>query len=72
MSQNPYLLNDTILNNITFGENQENINDQNFLKEVCNISRVTEFSNNFKNGLKQKLLKMDQFIWRSETKNKYC
>ena len=55
VSQNPYLLNDTILNNITFGENQENINDQNFLKEVCNISRVTEFSNNFKNGLETKI-----------------
>ena len=55
VSQNPYLLNDTILNNITFGENQEDINDKNFLKEVCDISRVTEFSNNFKNGLETKI-----------------
>ena len=49
VSQNPYLLNDTVKNNITFGE-RVNV-DKEFLNKICEVAKINEFANKFKDGL---------------------
>jgi ABC-type multidrug transport system fused ATPase/permease subunit len=55
VSQNPYLLNDTISNNIIFGRNDDEIIDYKFLNEICEISKVNDFSSKFEKGLETKI-----------------
>ena len=50
VSQSPYLINDTIKSNITFGDTKNKKNIQ-LLELVCKISKIDEFIYKNKNGL---------------------
>ncbi|WP_440931809.1 ATP-binding cassette domain-containing protein [Candidatus Pelagibacter sp.] len=50
VSQSPYLLNDTVKNNITFGDEINKI-DKEFLNKICEVTKINEFTNKFKNGI---------------------
>lgn len=50
VSQDPFLLNSTILENIAFGQNKESIN-QNFLQKVIKQSQLEKLLKNLPNGI---------------------